>query len=107
MPKIHVTDTSGDTRTIEAETGMSLMENIRNNDFDDLAALCGGCVSCCTCHVHVPDSDQFAALPAREEDEEDLLEDSDTFEPEQSRLSCQVEVTDAMEGLAVTIQAEM
>lgn len=106
MPKIQVTDTSGEMREIEAEVGLSLMENIRNNDFDDLPALCGGCVSCCTCHVHITDADQFAALPERDGDELDLLEDSDTFEAGMSRLSCQVEVTDATDGLKVTIQGE-
>ena len=83
------------------------MENIRNNDFDDLAALCGGCVSCCTCHVHITDESQFEAIDAMDADEQDLLEDSDTYEAGKSRLSCQVEVTDAMDGLKVTIQPEV
>ena len=57
MVKISVTNLAGQTRDIEAETGLSLMENIRNNDFDDLAAICGGCCSCCTCHVYVDAGD--------------------------------------------------
>jgi len=46
MVKVSVTNLAGQTQTIEAEEGLSLMENIRNNDFDDLAAICGGCCSC-------------------------------------------------------------
>lgn len=107
MPQIHVTNTSGETRTIDAENGHSLMEAIRANDFDDLAALCGGCVSCCTCHVHIPDAAQFETVPARDDDEEALLEDSDHFDAGASRLSCQIEVTEALEGLKVTIQQEV
>ena len=53
MTKLIVTNTEGETREIEAEVGLTVMENIRDNDFDDLAALCGGCCSCCTCHVFV------------------------------------------------------
>lgn len=106
MPKIHVTDTSGETRTIEAEVGISLMENIRNNDFDDLPALCGGCVSCCTCHVHITNADDFTTIEPFDDDEQELLEDSDNYEAAQSRLSCQVEITDDLDGMKVTIQEE-
>ncbi|MBL4838029.1 MAG: 2Fe-2S iron-sulfur cluster binding domain-containing protein [Kordiimonadaceae bacterium] len=105
MVKISVTDLSGATKEIEAESGLSLMENLRNNDFDDLAAVCGGCCSCCTCHVYV-DEAKFAALPEITEDEQYLLEDSETFKEGTSRLSCQVEVDDSMGGLKVTIAPE-
>ena len=105
MVKISVTDLSGDTTEIEAETGISLMENIRNNDFDDLAAVCGGCCSCCTCHVYV-DAASHSGLPEMTEDEQYLLEDSEAFKEGTSRLSCQVEVDDTMAGLKVTIAPE-
>ena len=105
MPKISVTDLSGETRIIEAEVGLSLMENIRDNDFDDLAAICGGCCSCCTCHVlvggHAADK-----LPAMEEDEQMLLEDSPHFQQGESRLSCQIEVAEDLDGLLVNIVNE-
>ncbi|RMB00651.1 2Fe-2S iron-sulfur cluster-binding protein [Eilatimonas milleporae] len=106
MPKIAITNLAGDTRTIDAETGLSLMENIRNNDFDDLQALCGGCCSCCTCHVYV-DTDWYGKLPTPQDDESDLVEDSEHFRDGESRLSCQIEVTDGMTGLHVTIAPEV
>lgn len=105
MVKVHVTDLSGETREIDAEAGLSLMENIRDNDFDDLQALCGGCCSCCTCHVHV-DPDQFANLPGMQDDETDLVMDSDHYREGSSRLSCQIEVSDDMDGLKVAIAPE-
>lgn len=105
MVKIAVTDLAGKTSKIDAEVGLSLMENIRNNDFDDMAAICGGCCSCCTCHVFV-DVDQAPDLPAMEDDEQYLLEDSEHYDAPTSRLACQIEVDDSMDGLKVTIAPE-
>lgn len=105
MVKITVTDTAGKTRDIEGEVGLSLMENIRNNEFDDLAAICGGCCSCCTCHVYVDES-HYANLPEMEEDEQYLLEDSPHYHAGSSRLSCQIEVDDSVDGIKVTIAPE-
>lgn len=105
MVKISVTNLAGQTRDIEAETGLSLMENIRNNDFDDLAAICGGCCSCCTCHVFVNEGD-YDKLPGMEDDEQYLLEDSEHYQAGASRLSCQIEVDDNLAGLRVTIAPE-
>ena len=53
MAKLTVITRDGEAREIEAATGQSVMENIRDNGFDELLALCGGCCSCATCHVHV------------------------------------------------------
>jgi 2Fe-2S ferredoxin len=104
MPNITVVDQSGAERTIEAPIGRTLMEVIRDNGFDELLALCGGCCSCATCHVHVDPA--FAdKLPKMSADESDLLDSSDHRDAN-SRLSCQVPVTDALEGLRVTIAAE-
>jgi 2Fe-2S ferredoxin len=97
-------DQAGAERGIEAPLGRTLMEVIRDNGFDELLALCGGCCSCATCHVHV-DPAFMAKLPAMSEDENDLLDSSD-HRNEYSRLSCQVPVTDALEGLRVTIAQE-
>lgn len=105
MVKISVTNLAGQTSDIEAESGLSLMENIRNNDFDDLAAICGGCCSCCTCHVFV-NGDDYDKLPAMEDDEQYLLEDSEHYQAGTSRLSCQIEVDDSLKGLRVTIAPE-
>lgn len=104
MVKVTVVNRAGQESEVEAEEGLSLMEVIRDNGFDELLALCGGCCSCATCHVHV-DPGFLDALPPRSEDEEDLLESSD-HKTEQSRLSCQVPITAALEGLRVTIAPE-
>jgi len=105
MTKIIVTDTEGETREVEGEIGLTVMEIIRDNDFDDLAAICGGCCSCCTCHVYV-EGDWPDKLPKMEDDEESLVEDSEHYKPGESRLSCQLEFTDDMDGLMVTIAPE-
>ncbi len=104
MPKLTVVNRTGEESTIDVEDGLTVMEAIRDNGFDELLALCGGCCSCATCHVHVDPA--FAdKLPAMSEDEDDLLESSDHRE-ENSRLSCQVPFTTDLDGLKVTIAAE-
>jgi 2Fe-2S ferredoxin len=104
MPTITVIDRSGNARDVQADNGLSLMEVIRDNGFDELLALCGGCCSCATCHVYV--APEFAGnLPVMSEDENDLLDSTDNRN-DQSRLSCQVPVTDALDGLQVTIAPE-
>lgn len=104
MPKLTVVNREGEEREIEAETGLSVMEVIRDNGFDELLALCGGCCSCATCHVYF-DEATLAALPAMSEDENDLLDSSD-HRTAASRLSCQVPVGDAIAGARVTIAPE-
>ena len=104
MAKITVVDRSGNAREVQADNGLSLMEVIRDNGFDELLALCGGCCSCATCHVHI-DAAYADKVPAMSEDENDLLDSTDSRD-ENSRLSCQVPVTDALDGLTVTIAEE-
>ena len=104
MPLLSVTTREGETSEIEVGSGLTVMEAIRDNGFDELLALCGGCCSCATCHVHV-DPAYFDGLPAMSEDEDDLLESSDHRVPT-SRLSCQIPMTDALDGLKVTIAPE-
>jgi len=104
MPKLIVTTRSGETREVEAAAGLSVMEAIRDNGFDELLALCGGCCSCATCHVHV-DPEFAGLLPALTADEDDLLDSSDDRDAT-SRLSCQLPFTDALDGLRVRIAEE-
>jgi len=104
MPKLLVTNRAGVETAVEATAGLSVMENIRDNGFDELLALCGGCCSCATCHVHV-DPEFADKLEPMGEDENDLLDSSD-HRNEFSRLSCQVPMSDALDGLHVTIAAE-
>ena len=103
MPRLIVVTRDGTEHEVEAKTGMSVMENIRDNGFDEVLALCGGCCSCATCHVHVDVA--VGDLPAMSEDENDLL-DSTTDRDDNSRLSCQIPFSDALDGLRVRIAAE-
>ncbi len=101
MAKLVIVGTDGAEKEVEVKSGFSVMEAIRDNGFDELLALCGGCCSCATCHVIVDPA--FAdKLPAMSEDENDLLDSSD-HRVETSRLSCQLKMTDALDGLKVTI----
>lgn len=102
--KLIVIGRDGSEKTVEASAGTTVMEAIRDNGFDELLALCGGCCSCATCHVFV--DEEFAArLPEMTEDENDLLDSSD-HRQDNSRLSCQIPVSGELEGLRVTIAPE-
>lgn len=104
MPTLIVVDRNGNERPLTSESGLSVMEVIRDSGMDELLALCGGCCSCATCHVFVDPA--FAdALPAMTEDESDLLDSSD-YRNDSSRLSCQITLSDALDGLRVTIAPE-
>ena len=104
MPKLIVVTRNGEEREVMGGAGLSVMEVIRENGFDELLALCGGCCSCATCHVHV-DPEFAAKLPPMSEDENDLL-DSSADRDARSRLSCQIPFSDALDGLRVTIADE-
>lgn len=104
MPSITVTDQAGVARAIQPQVGGSLMEALRDAGFDDILALCGGNCSCATCHVYV-DPGRLDQLAPMSGDEDDLLDSSDHRQPN-SRLSCQISITDALDGLAVTIPPE-
>ncbi|MEO0688911.1 MAG: 2Fe-2S iron-sulfur cluster-binding protein [Pseudomonadota bacterium] len=104
MPKLTVTTREGATSDIEVDEGVTVMEALRDNGFDELLALCGGCCSCATCHVFVDDA-AAGSMPEMSEDEDDLLESSD-HRKENSRLSCQVPFTAALDGMKVTIAPE-
>ena len=104
MPKLIVTTREGEARELNGEAGLSVMEVIRDGGIDELLALCGGCCSCATCHVHV-DPAFVDRLPAMSEDENDLL-DSTGDRDATSRLSCQIPFTAALDGLRVKIAEE-
>ena len=104
MPKLVVVNRAGEETSVDVQEGLTVMEAIRDNGFDELLALCGGCCSCATCHVHV-DPSFVDRLPAMSEDEDDLLESSDHREAN-SRLSCQIPFTADLDGLKVTIAPE-
>jgi 2Fe-2S ferredoxin len=102
--RIIVVERDGTETVIEATSGVSLMEAIRDNGFDEMLALCGGCCSCATCHVYV-DNAFLGKILALSEDESDLLDSSD-HRRFNSRLSCQIPVQESLNGLRVTIAPE-
>ncbi|MEG3125960.1 2Fe-2S iron-sulfur cluster-binding protein [Sphingomonas sp. GB1N7] len=104
MATLIVTTREGDVRELDGQSGLSVMENIRDAGIDELLALCGGCLSCATCHVNVDEAD-FNRLPPMSEDEDDLLGSSDR-RTATSRLSCQILFSDALAGLRVAIAPE-
>ncbi len=104
MAKLTVTRRDGSTSDIDAKPGLSVMQALRNGGVDEVLALCGGCCSCGTCHVYV-DPDWVARLPPCGEDEGDMLEGS-PHRRDNSRLSCQIRVTETLDGLRVTVAPE-
>src|SRR4028119_320936 len=104
MPRLIVVDRSGTEHEVEARAGWTVMENIRDNGFDELLALCGGCCSCATCHVHVDPAFAGKLRPVKG-DEDELLDTSD-HRVETSRLSCQILFAAELDGMRVTIAPE-
>ena len=103
MAKIIVTDRDGVDHELEGKEGWKVMEIIRDAGLP-IEATCGGCCACATCHVYV-DSDWQDKLNAADEEEADML-DLALDVQDNSRLSCQVEFTAALDGLKVTLAPE-
>lgn len=103
MPKITYIDNDGTARTIDAETGATVMETAINNDIPGILATCGGSCSCATCHVYVDES-WYGKLPPPALEESDMLDTAHELR-DTSRLSCQIVVTDDLDGLVVTTPA--
>ena len=101
MPKITYIEQGGKSHTIEVSNGLSVMEGAVQNNIPGIDADCGGSMACATCHVYVKE-EWFNKLPKKEDGEEDMLDMA--FEPKKnSRLSCQLMVTDQLEGLVVNL----
>lgn len=101
MPKIHVTDLDGSKADIDGRAGYTLMEELRSYNYTAIEAACGGSCSCATCHV-VIDGDWFAKLTPPTDTELELVSMAPSSEPH-SRLSCQILLSDEMDGLTVRI----
>ena len=100
MPKINYIIDKENTQTIEVATGLTVMEGAIQNDVPGIDADCGGGMACATCHVYIKE-EWFDKLPKKEDGEEDMLDMA--FEPKKnSRLSCQIIVSDDLEGFTVT-----
>ncbi|MDA9657102.1 2Fe-2S iron-sulfur cluster-binding protein [Alphaproteobacteria bacterium] len=103
MPKLIFVNSEGTEKFVEAENGLSVMEIARDNDLE-IEGTCGGSISCCTCHVII-DKDWFSVVGGPNPDEEDMLDLAVGLQPT-SRLSCQIEVTNELDGLRMTIPEE-
>ena len=104
MTALVVIDRSGQEHVLQASEGQTVMELIRDSGLDEMLALCGGCLSCATCHIHV-DEAFLGRLPPVSNDEADLL-DSSEHRGLASRLACQLAFQANLAGLRVTIAPE-
>ena len=103
MTNINFKLRNGEIKKINAEDGLTLMEIARDHDLG-IEGTCGGSISCCTCHI-VIDKDWFDKVGAANPDEEDMLDLAVDLQPT-SRLGCQIEVTQELDGLIVNIPNE-
>ena len=101
MPKITYIEHNGKIHSIEVANGLTVMEGAVQNNIPGIDAVCGGGMACATCHVYVKE-EWLDKLPTKEDGEEDMLDMA--FEPKKnSRLSCQLMVSDQLEGLVVNL----
>ena len=104
MAKIKYIEHNGKSHTIDVANGLSVMEGAVQNDIPGIDADCGGSMACATCHVYVKE-EWFDKLPKKEDGEEDMIDMA--YEPNKySRLSCQLTVSDKLEGLVVKLPAK-
>jgi len=99
MPKITYIENNGTQRTVEVPAGWTVMEGAVKNRVPGIDADCGGACACATCHVYV-EQEWLAKLPPRQDMEEQMLDFAQNLRPN-SRLSCQIKVTPALDGLVV------
>jgi 2Fe-2S ferredoxin len=101
MTKITYITHDKQNNTIDVQNGLTVMEGAVQNDIPGIVADCGGGMACATCHVYV-NEEWSDKLPAKEDGEEDMLDMA--YEPNKfSRLSCQLTVSDELDGLIVNI----
>ena len=104
MPKIIYVTHDDQTHTVEVQNGLTVMEGAVQNDIPGIDADCGGGMACATCNVYVKD-DWFDKIPPKEDGEEDMLDMA--FEPKKnSRLSCQIIISEELDGLTVNIPSK-
>jgi len=101
---VHLQTADGRKHTISGRTGRSLMQAAVNAGIDAIAADCGGCLTCATCHVFI-DAAWLDKLPQARADELDMLDSTAVQCTPNSRLSCQIELTPALDGLSVSLPA--
>lgn len=104
MAKITYIEHSGREHVVTVPTGLTVMEGARDNGIPGIEADCGGACACSTCHVYVH-PDWVAKLPKKDAMEADMLEFALDPDPVRSRLTCQLKVSDALDGLIVQMPA--
>ena len=104
MPKITYIEHNGKSHTLEVANGLTVMEGAVQNNIPGIDADCGGSCACATCHVYV-DEKWFNKLVNKESAEEDMLDMAFELKP-LSRLSCQLTVSDALDGLVVNMPSK-
>ncbi|RYH07726.1 2Fe-2S iron-sulfur cluster-binding protein [Tropicimonas sp. IMCC6043] len=102
MPKITYVEHSGKEHVVDVASGLTVMEGARDNGIPGIDADCGGACACSTCHAYI-DEAWADKLPPVEAMEEDMLDFAYETKPGQSRLTCQLKVTDAFDGLVVRL----
>src|SRR3954469_2330043 len=106
MPKVAFTDSTGETRTVEAHPGDSVMETAVRNGVPGIVAECGGSLPCAPCHVFV-DPDDCAALSPMEDMEDEMLYGAAVERQDTSRLSCQIRLIDGMDLHVTTPETQV
>tara|TARA_B100001121_G_C18272277_1_gene426790 strand:- start:91 stop:411 length:321 start_codon:yes stop_codon:yes gene_type:complete len=100
MTKVTYKDYQGNAKTVDVDNGLSVMEGAVQNEITGIDADCGGAMACATCHVYVEEN-WFIKLPKAEEAEIDMIDMA--YEPKKnSRLSCQIIISDELDGLEIT-----
>ena len=102
MAKITYIEHNGTEHVVDVANGLTVMEGARDNGVPGIEADCGGACACSTCHVYVAE-EWVEKLPAKEAMEADMLDFAWEPDPVRSRLTCQIKVTDALDGLVVTM----
>ena len=102
MPKIRFVRPDGSATVVDADVGQSIMLVAVGHGIDGIVGECGGSRMCATCHVHV-DLSGVGGVPAMSEDENELLDFAASERSELSRLSCQLPVTEEMDGVTVNL----
>lgn len=100
MAKITYIEHNGTQHSVDVKNGLTVMEGARNNNIPGIEADCGGACACSTCHVYV-DAKWVDKMPSLGDLEEDMLDFAYDPDPQRSRLTCQIKVTDELDGLVV------
>ncbi len=105
MPKVTFIDADGTRHEVEGKNGLSLMEIAISNNIDGIEAECGGSCMCSTCHCFIEDEFK-AGVPAIQSDEDEMLGFTAVERQPTSRLSCQIKMTDELDGIEVNLPTE-